>query len=260
MTDESVGGESTRRLGTQDLHVHTNMSDGDLSLEELVGVANRLGVTIGVADHVSSRNRAMFVSDRVRLEAYLDTLDAAPVLRSAELCWCDPFGSEIAESLRGQCDYLVGSNHGFPLPDGTFASPWWRELPTPWGERPQELMEVMVRNLCDMVARMPIDIAAHPTFMPAALLAIEDDVEAWWISEREDRFIEAALANDVAFEISNRYRLPHDRFLRKAREAGARFSLGSDGHHADQVARLDWAVAAASRAEVTDRQLFYVER
>ncbi|MEX2582187.1 MAG: hypothetical protein WD766_02875 [Gemmatimonadota bacterium] len=260
MTEAAVQNGSNRLLGTQDLHVHTRMSDGDLTLEAVVGVARELGITIGVADHVSSRNREMFVSDRRRLREYLDALDGAPVLRSAELCWCDSFGSEITDELVERCDYLIGSNHGFALPDGSFASPWWKTLPAEWKRRPQELMEIMVANLCDMVAAMPIDIAAHPTFLPSALFDIEDDVEAWWTEEREDRFIEAALANGVALEISNRYRLPHERFLRKARQAGARYSLGSDGHHLHQVARLDWSVRAALHAGFDDEQLFYVDR
>jgi histidinol phosphatase-like PHP family hydrolase len=257
MTDFPAGAAPVH-LGTQDLHVHTDMSDGDLSLEALIDVAQSLDVTIGVADHVSSRNLDIFVSGPERLERYLAALEGAPVLRSAELCWCDPFSMDIAESLRRRCHYLVGSNHGFALPDGSFASPWWRRLPAAWAERPEELMEIMVHNLCDMVATMPIDIAAHSTLLPVALMDLEGDVEAWWTPDREDRFIEAAVTNEVALEISNRYRLPHDRFLKKARESGARFSLGSDGHHRHQVARLEWAVAAAGRAGIDDRHLFYV--
>jgi histidinol phosphatase-like PHP family hydrolase len=64
----------------------------------------------------------------------------------------------------------------------------------------------------------------------------------------------------VALEISNRYRLPHDRLLVKAREAGVRFSLGSDGHSERQVARLEWAAEAARRAGYTERELFVPER
>ena len=48
--------------------------------------------------------------------------------------------------------------------------------------------------------------------------------------------MEAVVESGVAMEISNRYRLPHDRLLRKAQQAGARFSLGSDGHTARQIA------------------------
>ncbi|MEX0912813.1 MAG: hypothetical protein WD737_13630 [Gemmatimonadota bacterium] len=260
MTDHPTGGGAERLLGRQDLHVHTRMSDGDLTLQEVVRVAADLDVTVGIADHVSRRNSELFVSTRERLGDYLDALAAAAVLRSAELCWCDPFGMEVLDVLLERCDYLVGSNHGFALPDGTFASPWWETLPPAWSTRPDEIMEAMVHNLCDMVAKMPISIAAHSTLMPIALRRIEPDVRAWWTEDREDRFIEAAVQNGVALEISNRYQLPHDRFLRKAREAGARFSLGSDGHQLDQVARLDWAVEAARRAQIGDELLFSPKR
>ena len=150
----------------------------------------------------------------------------------------------------------IGSNHGFALPDGTWASPWWSELPDPWRSRPHELVEVMVANLCDLVANMPIEIVAHSTFMPSALLRIEDDVHAWWTEELEDRFVEAVVRHRVALEISNRYRLPHDRLLTKALEAGARFSLGSDGHRAQQIANLDWAVETARRIGIGRADMF----
>lgn len=246
-------------LGTLDLHVHTNMSDGDLPLERVVAVAESRGVTLGVADHVSSRNVERFVSSAARLERYLEALDAVHVFRGAELCWCDTFGRELPAALAERLDYVIGSNHGFPLPDGTMGSPWWETLPEAWGARPQELMEILVHNLCDMVSTMPIDIAAHSTFIPAALFALEDDVHAWWTEAREDRYVDALARSGVALEISNRYRLPHDRILRKARQAGVRFSLGSDGHREEQVAELGWAAATARRVGVTEAEMFVPE-
>lgn len=249
--------DGTRRLlGSQDLHVHTNMSDGDLDLREVVEIAAGLGVAVGIADHVSTRNPRLFISDADRLDRYLTALEGEAVFRSAELCWCDPFSIRVAHEIRGRVDYLIGSNHGFALPDGTFGSPWWRKLPPAWGARPDELMEIMVHNLRDLVTAMPIAIVAHSTLLPPALLALEPDLHAWWTEDREDRFIAAVVASGVAVEISNRYRLPHDRLLRKAVQAGARFSLGSDGHHREQVARLEWAVATAERVGIGDAELY----
>lgn len=244
------------RLGSQDLHSHTNMSDGVLPLEEVVRLAEERGVKIGISDHVSTRNPARFVSTVQKLRAYLDALDRFPVFRAAEFCWCDDFYATIPDELMRRFDYRIGSNHGFALPNDGMGSPWWRTLPAPWQDRPQELMDHMVRNLCELVGAMPIEIVAHPTFMPEAFFEIENDVHAWWTEEREDRFVEAVVASGVALEISNRYRLPHDRLLLKAREAGARFSLGSDGHNAEQVARLEWAVATARRVGIGDADLF----
>lgn len=251
--------QTAPELGGQDLHVHTTMSDGSLTLEEVVATAAARGVHVGIADHISSRNPARFLATERALRDYLDALDGAPVFRSGELCWCDEFSSSLPEELLERFDYLVGSNHGFALPDGTMASPWWQELPAPWDERPQQVMEIMVHNLCDMVRAMPIRIAAHSTLLPPALLELEDDLLAWWTEEREDRYVEALVQSGVALEISNRYQLPHDRLLIKARQAGARFSLGSDGHTQEQVARLDWAVATARRVGVTARQMFVPE-
>lgn len=247
-------------LGTQDLHVHTTMSDGTVPLERVVELAAERGVQIGIADHISTRNTDQFVANEVELRRYLDALDAAPVFRAGEFCWCDTFWSTMPDELMQRFDYRIGSNHGFHLPDGTVASPWWRKLPEPWSRDPQQVMDAMVRNLCELVRTMPVHILAHPTLTPRALFDLEDDVDAWWTPEREDCLVDALVESGVAMEISNRYQLPHHRLLRKAREAGARFTLGSDGHHEDQVACLDWAAAAARAAGIGDPDLFVPER
>lgn len=255
----SSGTGGTAALGSQDLHVHTTMSDGEVPLEEVVRLAAERGVRVGIADHVSTRNPERFVATDRQLQEYLRAIEPHDVFRAAEFCWCDPLSADLPHEIMDRFDYRIGSNHGFSLPDGTWGSPWWNSLPEPWNSRPRELMEHMVSNLCDLVGSMPIEIVAHSTFMPAALLKMENDVHAWWTEEREDRFIEAVVANGVALEISNRYRLPHDRLLRKAKEAGARFSLGSDAHRADQVARLDWAVETARRVGIGEDDMFVPE-
>jgi histidinol phosphatase-like PHP family hydrolase len=247
-------------LGRQDLHCHTTMSDGNLPLEAVVERARELGVEIGIADHVSARNTERFLSTEARVRGYLDALEDAPVFRSGEFCWDDGMWRTLPAEVMDRFDYRVGSNHGFFLPDGTVGSPWWQTLPAAWAGRPQEVMEVMVANLCDMVRAMPISIAAHSTLTPPVLFDIEGDVDAWWTAEREDRYVEALAASGVALEISNRYRLPHDRLLGKALQAGVRFSLGSDGHTDRQVARLEWAAETARRVGITDRDLFVPER
>jgi len=246
-------------VGRQDLHCHTNMSDGRLALQQVVEVAAERGVQVGIADHVSRRYDWM-VSTREKLERYLDAIDGAPVFRSAEFCWCDGMWSELPDEVMARFDYRIGSNHGFRMPDGSEESPWAEELPAGWRHRPQALMDVIAANLCDMVRTMPIEIAAHSTLLPPALTRLEGDPHAWWTDAREDRYVEALAESGVALEISNRYRLPHDRLLVKAREAGVRFSLGSDGHSEKQVAALDWAAETARRVGVTDRELFVPER
>jgi histidinol phosphatase-like PHP family hydrolase len=247
-------------LGTQDLHVHTTFSDGRLSLPEVVALAAERGVRVGVADHVSSRTPALMVSTIDGFARYLDALEGAPVWRAAELCWCDSLYATIPAELLSRLDYRIGSNHGFPLPGGGMGSPWWEVLPPPWDRAPERLMDALVDELCRMVRTMPIQIAAHSTLTPPALHALEPDVHAWWTPEREDRYVQALVESGVALEISDRYRLPHDRLLQRARQAGVRFSLGSDGHSRAQVGRLGWATEAARRNGIGDRDLFVPAR
>jgi histidinol phosphatase-like PHP family hydrolase len=246
-------------LGSQDLHVHTTFSDGDLPLEEVVSLAAGRGVQVGIADHVSFRTPDRMISSLEAVQRYLQALEAAPVLVAGEFCWCDRMYAELPPEVLSRFDYRIGSNHGFALPDGTWASPWWKTLPGVWADRPEEVMEIMIHNLCDMVRTMDVQIAAHLTLTPPALLSLEADPLAWWTPAREDRIVEALAETGVALEISSRYRLPHDRLLRKAKQAGARFSLGSDAHHRGQVGNLDWAVRAAETAGITDADLFIPE-
>ena len=247
-------------LGRQDLHCHTTMSDGHLALERVVEVAESLGVQVGIADHVSSRNPDFMVADEAEVRRYLDAIEGAPVFRSGEFCWCDDLWKTLPDEVMDRFDYRIGSNHGFWLPDGSTASPWWESLPAPWDSRLQELMDIMVANLCDLVRAMPIHIVAHSTMIPPAFRALEKDVDAWWTEPREERYVEALRESGVAMEISNRYRLPHDRLLLRAKDAGVRFTLGSDGHSEKQVARLEWAAETARRVGIGEGDLFVPER
>ena len=251
---------SERLLGTQDLHCHSTLSDGEVAPRRVADLAAERGVQIGIADHVSTRNPDRFVSSLQAVESYLDTLEGLPVFVAGEFCWCDGMWRDLPPDVLERFDYRIGSNHGFPLPGGEFASPWWKELPAAWQGRAEDVMEALLENVCQMVRSMPIQIAAHSTLTPPALYALEADVHAWWTPEREDRYVDALVQSGVAMEISNRYRLPHDRLLVKAREAGVRFTLGSDGHTEAQVGRLDWAVETARRVGVTDADLFVPER
>jgi len=259
VSDETGIVEEPASLGSQDLHVHTTMSDGDLPLAAVVRLAAERGVSVGIADHVSTRNLRRFVADSEAVERYLTTIEEAPVFRSCEFCWCDTLWAELPPETMSRFDYRIGSNHGFWLPDGSIGSPWWQELPAPWDGEPERLVALLAANLCDLVRTMPIEIVAHATLLPPALLRMEP-AEHWWSAEHEDRFVDALLESGVTMEISNRYRLPHDRLLRKAREAGVRFSLGSDGHTESQLARLEWAVAAADRAGITASDMFVPRR
>jgi len=177
------------------------------------------------------------------------------VLRGGEFCWHDDLWREIPAEMVPRFTHRIGSLHAIHLPDGTLVHAFGRGLPN--GLTPDRYMDAHVAEAERFASEMPVDILAHPTLLPIALRSIS--LEELWTEERERRLVSALKNADIAFEVSNRYK-PHERFVRRAFEAGVRISLGSDGHTADQVANIEWPLALTRRIGVADAELYDPER
>jgi histidinol phosphatase-like PHP family hydrolase len=233
-----------------DCHAHTTMSDGALTIDELVAKAADRGVRPGVADHIS-RDVAGSIKSVAGVEAYLDTLEDHPVLRGGEFCWHDALWREIPPALVSRFTHRVGSIHAIRLADGTVVHAFGRRMPE--GLSAERYMAAHLDEVERFAAEMPVDVLAHPTLVPITLRSLHG--EELWSEAHEDRLVQALRAAGIAFEVSNRYK-PHDRIVRRAVAAGVRLSLGSDGHTADQVANLTWPLAMTRRLGVPDAELY----
>jgi hypothetical protein len=52
--------------------------------------------------------------------------------------------------------------------------------------------------------------------------------DTFWTEERMDKVINAARENNIAIEINNRYRIPSYEFLKRAKKAGVKFTVGTN--------------------------------
>jgi histidinol phosphatase-like PHP family hydrolase len=232
-----------------DCHAHTTFSDGQLTVDELIGRARDRHVSPSVSDHISSyMDSAVSTVDEVR--AYLDELAHYDVLRGGEFCWHDSLWREITNDLVARFTHRLGSLHGIWLPNGELVYAFSRRFPN---VSPDEYMEAHVENLERFAQEMPVDVLAHPTLLPLALRLFPP--EALWTEQREERAVHALADAGIAFEISNRYR-PHERFVRRAWSAGVRISLGSDGHTEAQVADIEFPLSLARAIGVPDHELY----
>ena len=115
----------------------------------------------------------------------------------------------------------------------------------------QDFMDMYVEKIVS-VLNEPIDIYVNPTFLPA-FIADEDDV--LWTPERMDKFIRAAVKNDVAIEINARYRIPSKAFIKRAKEAGAKFSFGIN-NGGRKLGHLEYCQRMARECGLTIKDMF----
>jgi histidinol phosphatase-like PHP family hydrolase len=234
-----------------DCHAHTTMSDGALSIEELIETVRARGVRPSVADHLSTDvSQAVKTIEGVR--EYLDALELYDVARGGEFCWHDPLWRELPSELSARFTHKLGSLHAVHIPGASRPlSMWHRELPNELS--PGAYMSLQLAELERFAAEMPVDILSHPTLLP--LPSRELPVDELWTDALEERLVDALFHAQIAFEISNRYR-PHERLVKRAHDRGVRLSLGSDGHTRAQVGDLAFPLEMARRVGAEESTLF----
>jgi histidinol phosphatase-like PHP family hydrolase len=234
-----------------DCHAHTTMSDGSLTVDELIAVVTARGVRPGVADHLSGDVRySIKTVDAVR--AYLDELERHDVARGGEFCWHDVLWRELPDEVALRFTHTIGSLHAIFAPAGDrVISVFSPTLPD--GITPDVYMEMHVANLERFALEMPVDILAHPTLLPIPFRTMP--LEELWTEEREERAVCALARAGITFEVSSRYR-PHPRFVRRAMDAGVRLSLGSDGHTAEQVGDIGFSLSLVRALGAREEELY----
>ena len=72
------------------------------------------------------------------------------------------------------------------------------------------------------------------------------------------KFIDAAVQNQVALEISAKYELPKLAFLKMAKKAGIKFTFGSNGRYPN-MGKLDYSITLAKELGLKRSDMFVPE-
>jgi histidinol phosphatase-like PHP family hydrolase len=227
-----------------DLHVHSTHSDGEMTVAEIARLARKSDIIVAIADHLSPYH---MLYDNDAFDAYESDVRRHGVLLTAEYCVGEaiPVGPDRLERL----DFLIGGLHA--APDGTGEKVFF------WSDKDVKNVAAFVDNYLalieDTFENEPIDILAHPTYLPLRLMDAYDDI---WTEERVKRLAELAVEHDVALEISGRWHVPRRRALEICMGAGAAFSTGSDAHHRDDLFDLEYPYRVIDELGITDDRLF----
>ena len=225
-----------------DFHAHI---EGSLTIEEALRLAKERGVKLGIVEHAGFGEPIRNDAD---LQRHLQKLSALPVYRGIQaegLNWMNYFSKEAICQL----DYVLTDALTFPEKDGRRVRLWTPEAKI---VDQQDFMERYVDFNVQVISSEPIDIFANPTFLPEA---IASEYDTLWTKERMRKVIDAAVKHGVAIEINSRFRIPSLAFVRMAKDAGVKFSFGSNNHGTD-VAKLDYSIKIAKECGLTRQEMF----
>ncbi len=212
-----------------DFHVHLK---GGLTLEETLALSRRLGINYGIAVNCGM---GFPISDDKGILEFLDSMKGQPVfvgMQAEGREWVRLFSPGAVARF----DYVFTDAMTFTNKNGRRMRLWIPEE-VEVGDR-QEFMDMLVERIVGIMDNEPIDIYVNPTFLPANIAA---EYDALWTPERMQRVIDAAVRNGVAIEINNRYRLPSAAFMRRAKQAGVRFTIGTNNADRD-LGRIEYAL------------------
>jgi histidinol phosphatase-like PHP family hydrolase len=230
-----------------DFHVHV---EKEITIERAVHISRQRGVKFGVVEHAGARENKYprVLSSDEELKRYLDDLERWPVYRGVQAeftDWMAPFSKEMVARL----DYVLIDAMTMPGPHGRRQKLW--EGGYEIGDK-QKWMDRYAEYHEEIMASGPVRILANTSWLPAPL---EAEYDALWTAARMRKVIDAALRHRVALEISSSYKRPKEPFLRMAKEAGAKFSFGSN-IRGPQVGTLDYCVAMARKIGLKRADMF----
>jgi len=222
------------RLGVEnfpvvDYHVHLK---GGLTLEQALANSRRLGINYGIAINCGLN---FPVHDDASVHEYLETMKGQPcyvALQGEGREWMTLTSPESVARF----DYCFTDAMTFRDPTGFRRRLWLQEEMGDLSD-PEAFMELYVSRI-EGVMQEPIDIYANATFLP---VPIRPQYDALWTAARMKRVIDAAIENDVAIEINDRYKIPSPAFIKAARGAGAKFSFGTNNAEAE-LGRLEYPI------------------
>jgi len=238
--DETPGSELDFPL--VDFHAHI---EGSLTIEEALRLAKERGVKLGIVEHAGFDE---LIHNDAALQRHIQKLSRLPVYKGIQAeghNWMNCFSKEAVCQL----DYVLADALTFPEKDGRRVRLWTPEAKI---VDKQDFMERYVDFNVQVISNEPVDIFANPTFLPEA---IANEYDTLWTKERMRKVIDAAVKHGVAIEINSRFHIPSLAFVKMAKDAGVKFSFGTNNYGTD-VAKLDYSIQIAKECGLTRQEMF----
>jgi len=226
-----------------DYHVH--LSD-QLSIEQAVKLGKERGVNIGIVEHPGPGYKINTDDD---LQHYIDRLREYPVrvgLQPVYPGWSKAF----SKSLLGKLDYILMDALTLPKPDGGWLAIWQIDTMV---DDAESFMTRYLEFIEQILTTEPIDIFGWPTFLP---VPIARQYRELWTKPRMLRVVELARSRNIAIEINEVAHVPDEEFIRQAKQAGLKFTFGTDSRTTQAAAHLYYCYQMAQKCGLTEADMF----
>lgn len=227
-----------------DFHGHLK---GGLTMDQACQHARDNGFNYGIAANCGLK---FPVTSDSTLNAYLDGISNEPVFKVMQ-CEGREWVTLFTPAAVARFDYIFTDAMTWTDNKGRRLRLWIPE--ETFVEDEQDFMDMLVGKIEAVMANEPVDIFVNPSFLPAK---IEADYDRLWTPERMDRVINVLKNNDVALEINARYKIPSMAFLKRAKEAGVKFTFGTNNTTNTDLGRLEYCLKAINELGLTADDIF----
>jgi hypothetical protein len=200
-----------------DLHVHLK---GDLTIAEALKKSAADSVKYGIAVNCGV---GFPVQKSYQIDSFLTILKEYPQfykgMQAEGREWVNLFTKEDLAKF----DYVFTDAMTFTDAKGRRNRIWIKN--ETWIDDEQQFMDYLAQTAENIILTEPIHIYVNPTYLPEQLA---DRYDFFWTEERMQRIISAAAKKGVAIEINNRFKIPSEKFILLAKEAGVKFTIGTN--------------------------------
>ena len=233
-----------------DFHVHIK---GDMTMDSALQMMRYTGINYGIAVNCGLD---FPINTDEKLKSYIDeNLESLPVFKAMQAEgreWVDIFSEEAINTF----DYVFTDAMTYTEADGNRVHLWKPE--EVHIDDKQKFMDMYVGYIVNIINNEPIDIYVNATFLPKI---IADQYDELWTEARMDKVIDALVTNNVAFEISSRYEIPNLAFIKRAKNQGVKFSLGTNNSGMDELRnKLDYCFKVMKEADLKTEDMYMPEQ
>jgi histidinol phosphatase-like PHP family hydrolase len=98
-----------------------------------------------------------------------------------------------------------------------------------------------------------VDLYVNPFFLPEVIRADSDKL---WTPARVTRMVAGLAASGIGMEINNRYRIPSQTIILAAKNAGVKFSCGTNNTGAQDLGRNEYCAEMIKACDLTAKNFW----